>query len=414
MLPLIVPISALLAGVGLLLLGSGLLNTLIALRGSLEGYDESSMGFIMSGYFLGFLLGTFVALPLIQRIGHIRAFAFCAAIISCGALLHSLVVNPYSWFIFRLFYGAILVVLYTIIESWLNGLSNAQNRGKIFSVYMIVNLGALAIAQQLLRFGSPEAHELFILSAMLISLSLVPVTWTRLQQPEIGSVERIKFKQLYNLAPLAVMATIASGLAMGAFWGMTPIFAKEVGLDTNAIAAFLSIGIVGGAIFQYPIGRYSDTHDRRLVLAISSGLAALAGIALFVATYLGSWIYLAVFIYGGMSFAIYPLAIAHIADYLDSDDILSGISSLLLLYGIGAAIGPAIAGQLMFLTGPQALTIFFAVVQFVLSCYAIYLLRMTTEDHVENHTHFVAMVRTTPTAINMYPDEQVDPVDDQK
>ena len=96
MLSLIVPIGSLLTGVALLLLGSGLLNTLLALRGGIEGYSDATLGIIMSGYFLGFFVGTFVALPLIQRIGHIRTFALCAALASCSVLLHVLVVRSHA------------------------------------------------------------------------------------------------------------------------------------------------------------------------------------------------------------------------------------------------------------------------------------------------------------------------------
>ena len=69
---LIAPISSLLGGVALLLLGNGLLNTLLTLRGVAEGYSTSILGLIMSGYFVGFLLGTWLAIPLVRRVGPIQ------------------------------------------------------------------------------------------------------------------------------------------------------------------------------------------------------------------------------------------------------------------------------------------------------------------------------------------------------
>ena len=67
MLPTLLPIGALLAGIALLLLGSGLLNTVVALRGSLEGFSDTTLGLIGSTYFFGFFLGTFVAPRLIRE-----------------------------------------------------------------------------------------------------------------------------------------------------------------------------------------------------------------------------------------------------------------------------------------------------------------------------------------------------------
>ena len=116
MLALVLPIGSLLIGVALLLLGGGLLNTLLALRGGMEGFSDGTMGFVMSGYFIGFFVGIYLALPLIRRIGHIRAFALCAAVMSCSALLHILIVDPWAWLAIRVLTGAVLVILYTLIE----------------------------------------------------------------------------------------------------------------------------------------------------------------------------------------------------------------------------------------------------------------------------------------------------------
>ncbi|MAG43691.1 MAG: MFS transporter, partial [Oceanospirillaceae bacterium] len=142
------PVLSLLAGVSLLLLGSGLLNTLLAVRGSEESFSDQAMGLIMSGYFVGFFVGTFLALPLIRRVGHIRTFAMCAAVGSVSVLLHDAFATPWAWGGLRILTGTALVILYTVIESWLNATTPPQNRGQVFAVYMVVNLGALAVSQQ--------------------------------------------------------------------------------------------------------------------------------------------------------------------------------------------------------------------------------------------------------------------------
>ncbi len=407
MLPLIIPIGALLCGVALLLLGNGLLNTLLAVRGNMEGFSDGLMGLIMSGYFIGFFIGTFLAIPLISRIGYIRTFAFCAAIISCSALLHVLYVNPYFWMILRIVTGMMLVMLYTVVESWLTAQTPTDQRGRVFAVYMVVNLGALTIAQQLLRLDSPLSFVLFAIAAMLISAGLAPVTLTRLTQPVITSTERFKFKTLYRLAPVAVFTSAFSGLAMGAFWGMAPIYAIHAGLEVNDVATFMSCAILGGAICQYPMGRYSDRHDRRKVLAVITFLASIAALLLALSAYLGLMLLLAVAIYGGLIFSVYPVAIAHLVDQIEPEDNLAGVSGLLLLYGIGASLGPALAGQLMHFFGHQALPFYFFLTQIVSAIYTVYTYRQDKENLPEHASQFVPMVRTTPAVLDMMPDEEI-------
>jgi len=408
MLRLIFPICALLASIALLLVGSGLLNTLLALRGTIEGYSDSMLGVIMSGYFFGFFVGTHLALPLINRIGHIRTFAFCAAFTACFSLLHVLFLDPYIWLLLRIMTGASLVILYTVIESWLNGQTSPENRGRVFAIYMMVTLTALALAQQFLHLASPTAFTLFAVTAILICVSVTTITWTRMAQPVFSDAPKMKLKRLWGLAPVALMAAVFSGLSMGAFWGMGALYAGRVGLDNSGIATFISCVIIGGAIFQYPLGRYSDRHDRRRVLAFASALAASAALLMsFFSNMMGLFLAASV-LYGGMAFFIYPVAVAHLVDHLDHDDILPGGSTLLLIHGIGAAFGPALAGQLMDSLGPHALPVFFALMQMLLALYTVIKLREVQVEVLENAGQFVAMVRTTPSALEMMPDEPVE------
>lgn len=407
MLPLIIPIGALLFGIALLLLGNGLLNTLLAVRGSMEGYNDSLMGIIMSGYFVGFFLGTFIAIPLISRIGYIRTFAFCAALISCSALLHVLFVNPYFWLLLRIITGTLLVILYTVVESWLTRHTPTEHRGRVFAVYMVVNLGALTLAQQLLRLDTPLSFTLFAIAAMLISAGLAPVAITRLTQPTISSTERLKFKTLYSIAPVAVIGSLFSGLTMGAFWGMSPIYAVRLGLDVSGVATFMSCAILGGALCQYPMGRYSDKHDRRKVLAVVSFAGSIAALILVFSGYFAFFLYLAIAIYGGLAFSVYPVVIAHLVDQLKSEDNLAGVSGLLLLYGIGAALGPALSGQLMHFFGYQALPLYFFLMQLILGVFILRICSLDKENRAEHSAQFVPMVRTTPAVLDMMPDEEI-------
>ena len=408
------PIFSLLAGVTLLLLGSGLLNTLLAIRGGVQGFSAEQMGLIMSGYFVGFFIGTFIALPVIRRIGHIRTFAMFAALASVSVMLHDLMLTPWAWGGLRIVTGISLVTLYTVIESWLNAQTPAEQRGQVFAVYMIVNLAALALAQQFLNLAPVDSYLLFAVATMLVTLSLVPVTWTRLAPPEVQTVKRLGVRFLWRIAPVAVAGAGMSGLAMGAFWGMSAVYGTSVGLDTASIALLVTSGIIGVAVLQYPLGRLSDRFDRRRVLAWSAGVAAFSALTLIPASYLGPQaLFAAMAVYGGLAFCAYPIAVAHLIDHLEGPDILAGGSAILLVHGVGAAIGPALAGQLMALGGANALPVYFAAMQGGLVLLAVWKMHQrTVEEPTGEPAHFVPMVRTTPTALEMHPDELTEELSD--
>ncbi|WP_172151004.1 MFS transporter [Pseudomonas tumuqii] len=400
---LIAPISSLLGGVALLLLGNGLLNTLLTLRGVAEGYSTGMLGLIMSGYFVGFLLGTWLAIPLVRRVGHIRAFAFCAALAAITALLHVLIIDPWVWLGLRVLYGLALVSLYMVIESWLNAQVPNGKRGQVFAVYMAVNLGALAAAQQLLNLADPSDFVLFVLAAMLISAALMPIALTRQPQPSVPETLHTNLRQLVGIAPLAIAAAGLSGLALGAFWGMAPVYASLSGFDATGVGLLMSGAILGGALLQWPIGIYSDKHDRRLVLFWVVALSVAVALLMSVLP-AGRLLLAAIFVWGGLAFAIYPIAVAQLIDQLHSDEILAGSSSLLMVNGIGSVCGPLLAGLLMQHLGAQALPLYFAATLGALAAYTFYRLRHVTDLVSEPHAHFMPMLRTSHTVLELMPD----------
>ncbi len=400
------PLAALLAGVAFLLMGSGLLGTLLAVRGRLEGFDDQTLGLIMSGYFVGFFLGTYAAPGLIQRIGHIRAFAFYAALCAATVLLHAVFVSPWAWGLLRLVTGVALVGLYTVIESWLNVQAPPGQRSQVFAVYMAVNLMALAAGQWLLRAAPAESFVLFSLVTVLVCLAALPVTASRMIQPQLPPMPRLALASLYRAAPAAAAGALLAGLAMGGFWGLAAVFGSRIGLDLSGIAMLVSITIVGGALLQWPIGRLSDGGDRRTSLVVVCALAALVSLGMMLPVgQSGATLYALFFLFGGLAFAIYPICMAHLLDHLPPEDTLSAGSSLLLLNGVGSAIGPALAGVAMTRFGPEALPAFFAATLLLLTLFAGGR-RLLRRRNLDGASIFHPMLRTTPTAFELLPETE--------
>ena len=386
MLTTLLPTGALFAGVALLLLGSGLLNTVVALRGSLEGFSDTTLGLIGSTYFLGYFLGTFIAPRLIRRMGHIRAFAFFGAAVAVCMLLHALIVHALFWMLLRVITGVALVGFYAVIESWLNEQTPAARRGQVFAVYMAVNLLALAGAQQLLRVDGPESFTLFAIAAIFVCLSLLPMTMTRLPQPQIGHPAKLDLRMVWRAAPAAFVGAISSGIAM---------------LMTSAI--------LGGALLQWPIGHLSDSGDRRKALGM---VATAATITAAVMVAMGSFEMVALvgfFIFGGAAFTVYPIVVAHLIDHLHQHDILAGNTGILFLHGVGAAVGPLIAGGLLEYVGPTGLPLHFAISFAPLAIFALLQARRSKDEIIDEAAEFAPMLRTSPVALDMVsPDAETD------
>ena len=138
----------LLLGVLLLLLGNGLQGTLLGIRGGLEGYDAATMSLVMSGYYVGFLLGSRRATVLIARVGHVRVFAALGSLISAAFILYAAVPYVWAWVLLRVLVGYAFAGVYVVAESWLNDAATNETRGQALSLYMIVQMVGIISAQR--------------------------------------------------------------------------------------------------------------------------------------------------------------------------------------------------------------------------------------------------------------------------
>lgn len=392
---------ALFTGMALLLLGNGLLNSLIPLAAEAKQLGADRIGWLSSAYFVGFLLGIWLVVPVMRRVGHIRTFALAAASAASVILGHVLVDNFLVWLVLRVLYGAALVSVYAIIESWLNATVQQDHRSSVFSLYMVISLGAVALAQPMLTFASPVAFTLYAICALLICLAMIPVSLTRLAQPEMLSTPDLQPKLIFARAPVAALVCFASGLVLGGFYGLMPIYGSGLNLDTTAIAGVMSFTILGGILGQFPVGLLSEHYDRRRLMLVLALCAVPVGpLLLLITTPL--LLYSLLFYWGAIVFALYPLAIAHMVDRLDNSEVISGSTTLLLIYGLGAALGPLLAGQFMHWLSSQWLPFFFSLILLL----AVLLIQMSLRAKPKEQlpsSQFAPMMRTTPQSMELMP-----------
>ena len=342
-------------GMGVLMLGAGLQSTLLSLRATLEGFPTPVTGVIMSCYYVGYVVGTIIAPPLLRRVGPIRVFAALAAVASVAILIQGLFVNPATWGAMRGVSGVCFAAIYVVAESWLNDLASRSNRGRLLAVYMVVLYVGLGAAQFLLLLSDPRSPASFMLVSVLISLAMVPIVISAQPLPKPTVPRKVRILELYRDSPLGVVGVIASGLIASIIFSMGPVYARLSGMDTMRVATFMAVSILAAVTTQYPVGRLSDRMDRRTVIAGVCTLIMLiaTSIAAFPSMPHAMFLILAA-LFSGFALTLYSLSVSHVNDKLEPAQMVAASSTLLLLNGSAAAIGPALAGSLMAAFGPNA------------------------------------------------------------
>lgn len=391
------PLIPLLVTAGILIGGNGLQGTFIALRASHEGFSTSLIGFVGAGYSIGFAIGCIYVTRVLRAIGHIRTFSAMAAIASASAIAMVLVIDPLFWFAMRLVAGICFASLFATVESWLNASVTNANRARTLSIYRLVDLGSVTAAQYVIPGIGIGGFELFAIAAMALSLSLVPISLADRSSPTVPEAIRFDVKKLWNISPLATVGCIVVGLTNAAFRNLGPIYAHDIGLSVTAIASFMSAGIVGGVVLQYPLGIYSDRLDRRFIILFATFGSALA--ALYLAFFAGGdeWKNLVgIFVFGAFAMPLYSLCSAHANDHAGEGEHALVSAGMLFFWSCGAIIGPLFASVLLQFFGPQALFLYTAAILLSFMVYTAQ--RMTARAAVpaeERSRRFRNLLRTS-------------------
>ncbi|SAL71122.1 major facilitator transporter [Caballeronia arvi] len=383
-------LAGLLLGLALLVAGNGLFQTLIPLRIIESGYPTFLTGLMQSSYYAGFILGAVVNRQLIDRIGQHRTFVAFSAAASILALAFGAVQSPWLLGFVRLLTGIAFMALYTSVESWLNGTVENEKRGQVFGLYAAINYLAVGGGQFLLNVGAGSGAQQFSIAAALFAAAVLPVTLMEGWPVKVSdaNLDRVparswgeSFREMLALAPLGVPGCILAGFIYSNFYALMPVYLQRSGFSTHEIATFMGVALIGALLPQFPMGRLSDSIDRRRLVLWTASVSAVLSIVLFCFDFrIVTWC--ATLAYVAVTFTQYGLIVSHVQDRTESHLRVAVSTMLLVLFSLGGMTGPALASALMTLIGPSGLFLFNALSCVLLALSARHALRLSARSPV--------------------------------
>ena len=368
---------------------------------------------MLSGYYVGYFIGARTITNFVSRVGHIRVFAAFASIASIVVLMHSIFVNPITWFILRVVTGVSMVSIYTIAESWLNDRSSNKNRGSILSIYMIVLYGSMAIGMFFLNFSSPINFQPFILISLFMSLALIPILLTKKKAPTFKKITGMSLSELYKVSPLGMVGSLFYGTAQSALFSLLAVYAASMNFSILEISIVTFLVAISGALSQWPIGKFSDTFDRRRVIIYTTFAAAFFALcaifasgSMFYDGMLGSskkWFYIFIVLFAFASLPMFAIIFAHTNDYIPKEKFVAAGAGLQFAFGLGAISGPFLCSMLMNVIGPNGYFIFLIFFHGIIGVFGIYRMRIReTQDNPDSQ--FTPLPQTiTPIGMELNP-----------
>ena len=391
---LLISFAALFLSVILMQLSTGGVGPLDALSGFALDFSTEEIGMLGSAHFVGFFIGCWLAPRMMGNVGHSRAFAAFTATGAIGLLAHMLIIDPFAWALMRVASGFCVAGCYTVVEAWLQAKVTNETRGRAMGIYRVTDMGASLAAQLMIGILEPASYVSYNLLALICCATLIPLTLTRVSQPETPPAPRLRPMLAIHRSPLAAAGVVVAALSSASFRMVGPVYGTGVGLGADQIAYFLAAFVLGGALAQYPTGWLADKFDRRWVLIWLSAAAIISCILTATVTTTDvKTIFILAGLFGFTTFPIYSVASAHAHDFAESHERVELSAALMFFYALGAIAAPYTASTLIDRFGPPALFVMVAVGHGVLVIFGF--IRMRVRDTAPNKTNYVYAPRTS-------------------
>lgn len=361
----------------LMLLGSGLLTSYVSLRLNAIHVSGGVIGAIIAANYIGLVIGGKVGHFLIARVGHIRTYVSCAGIITAAVLGHGLTGYIPVWVVLRLIIGLCMMCQYMVLESWLNDQSEPAQRGKVFGCYMIATYLGMSLGQLVLMVQTDLGLTTLLLVALFFALCLVPIALTTRTHARQLSPAPLELRYFIRTIPKVLATTLATGMVIGAFYGLAPVYTSQQQLSTGQTGLFMAIAIFAGLIAQFPLSWLSDRYNRTRLLQLTAVVLVVSALPLALFSHISFPLLLLLgFVVSMLQFSLYPLAVALANDLIEPERRVSLAACLLMSFGVGASIGPLVVGLLIQPLGGTTLYAFFVLCGMVI----VGLMRPLKED----------------------------------
>lgn len=343
----------------LMLMGTGLFNTYMGISLSARAVSEVWIGALISAYYLGLVFGARFGHILIIRVGHVRTYVAMAAVVVTMVLAQTLVDSIPVWVVFRFIVGMGTVAQYVVLESWLNEQTDNSRRGRVMSIYLVMSNLGTALGQLAITFYPTQDLRPLTFVAICQVLCVVPIALTARSHPVPQKPMPLDLAYFFKKLTRPLLMLFMSGNISASFYGLAAVFAVKRGFSTDQVALYVSTTVLAGLFAQLPMGWLSDRMGRARLIG-SSGLV-LSGLTFLLWGWI-DWPFFALLVLGlgigALQFTLYPTITGYANDLVDSERRVSVAAIIYMTYGVGAGIGPLIAGALMRSAGPSMLYVF--------------------------------------------------------
>lgn len=320
---------------------------------------------------LGFIVSAPLIPALIRLVGGARLAIACLVLAALTLVAIAWTQDVRAWMPLRFLLGFFVNPPYVISETWLISMTPAARRGRIMGFYSSVVSGGFALGPLTLGLVGTEGWPPFLigiaafLACGVILLAVVLRLPTMPREGEAASVGRF-----FALAPLLLLAVFVAAAFEQVVISLLAVYGGAQGSAEARIASLIACFTAGNAILQILLGRAAERLGSARTMSLCV-LGSLAGCVLLSSSFDTWLVWPLVFLWGGVSFGIYTMALIQLGERFAGHALVAGTAAFAFVWGCGGIVGSPATGLVMQLIGHRGLPLSLGLLCLVLAVFLV-------------------------------------------
>ncbi|MCK0197594.1 MFS transporter [Ancylobacter sp. 6x-1] len=337
-------IAAAIGTISVVGIGLGLTVPLLAIEMERRGVSRTLIGVNTAVAGIANIVTAPFITGLVRRFGVGTMLHGALALTVLTLLAFPLTDNYLVWCLLRAIAGSAFCVLFVVSEFWINAAAPPERRGLVMGIYATAMSIAVAAGPAILGVVGIDGWAPYLAGAVVFSLGTLPVFFGAAGAPEVHEKSRLSIFALLRIAPSASLAGFIFGAVETGEMSFLAIYGMRRGLGEPEAALLMTLALLGGVMFQLPLGLLSDRMNRRKLL-LACGLTGLAGVLALPFLSIDGWTIRGVlFVSIGVVAGLYTVGLAHLGARFHGAELAAANSVFVMLYAIGLTIGPPLVG----------------------------------------------------------------------
>jgi len=341
-------ISAFFTGIGL-----GYFFTLIVILLKHNNYSESTIGIIAAFFSFGLMSAGFIVSKVLDKFGLYQTMLYSLSIQTLMMIMIFIFFHPIVMAIGHLIMGILGGIMWMTMDTWVNIVSNNNNRGKAIAFYNLSITLGFAIGPLLISFFGTIGVFPIILGIVLMIIRTPVIIYIKdyINSVKIPKKEKNINFSLLKVAPFIFLAIFVSGIDDSSFAVLFPAYMINFLFTDRFIGFLLFFSLILGILSQPFVGALTDKMNKRKLIFILLILHCIWPILLHNYYEIMFFLLLSVTIWGIASTSLYTVALAYLGERYQTKELILATSVFIIVYESGEFFGPATIGYMMDIFG---------------------------------------------------------------